>query len=171
MQGTPRTAFSTVRVHHRAPEIVVAESGHLCVVIWRGAVTKYPFEQQRSGLAAVVARHPNSAGFLIVIEPTATPPDDQLRRESTQMLQSHGDRLKCVGCVVEGEGFKAAITRGVLSGMVLLMRNRQSPISFFSNVRSAAQWMAGYVQIPSVDALASIVEDIRSKIPAPVGAW
>ena len=153
-----------MRVLHRDRDIVVAEVEHICVVIWRGAVTKFPFEKQRAGLAGVVERYPNRAGFLIVIEPSAKPPNDELRRESTQMLEGHAERLRCVGIVVEGEGFRAAITRGVLSGMVLLMLHRKANISFFPTARSAAAWMKGYVEIASVDALASTVEDIRARI-------
>jgi hypothetical protein len=164
MQGVSRAALSPLRVFYRDRDIVVAEADALCVVVWRGAVTKYPFEKQRAGLAAVVEKHPGKAGFLIVIEPSCKPPDDDLRHESTAMLESHGNRLTCVGVVVEGEGFRAAITRGVLSGMVLLMRNRKSPISFFSNVRSTAKWMSTHVEIPSVDYVASIVEEVRSNI-------
>jgi serine/threonine-protein kinase len=158
------TAVPPVKVFHRGQEIVVAAVGHVCLVVWRGAVTWASFEQQRSGLAAVVNRYPHRAGFLIVIEPNVKPPDDELRRESTEMLQSHGNRLSCVGCVVEGEGFKAAITRGVLSGMLLIMRNKKSHISFFPKVHAAAEWMSLRVWIPSPAALTSIVEDVRSRI-------
>jgi hypothetical protein len=164
MQGVPRAAHDPFKVSYRDRDVVVAEAERLCVVVWRGPVTRHPFEKQRAGLAAVVEKYPGKAGFLIVIEPSAKPPDDALRQESTAMLESHDNRLICVGVVVEGEGFRAAITRGVLSGMVLLMRNRKSPISFFSNVRSTAKWMSTLVEIPSVEVLATTVEVIRSNI-------
>jgi hypothetical protein len=48
--------------------------------------------------------------------------------------------------------------------MVLLMPHRKANISFFPTTRSAATWMKGYVEIASVDALASKVEDIRALI-------
>lgn len=80
------------------------------------------------------------------------------------MLESHGDRLKCVGCVIGGDGFRAVITRGALTGMALLMLSRKLPISFLSNVRSTVESMSRYVRIPSVDALSSTIEEIRSHI-------
>src|ERR1700733_13281755 len=73
--------------------IAVAESGPLCVVIWRGPVTRRPFEWQRAGLAEVVQRYPDSAASLCTAETTATPPEGELRRAAAQMITSHGDRL------------------------------------------------------------------------------
>jgi hypothetical protein len=156
----------TSRVKHWDEAVVVAETGPLCVVIWRGAVTKLQFEWQRTALAEVVEGNSQGAGFLCVVEASAKPPEDDLRRASAQMVLSHAERLKCVACVIEGEGFKAAITRGALSGMVLLLRNRKTQISFFANVRSGAQWMSKYIEIPSAEELVSTVETIRSRLPA-----
>jgi hypothetical protein len=168
MQKTPLTAARPFRVFHSDEGIVVAETANVCVVIWRGAVTRIPFEKQSSGLAMVVDRHPGNAGFLVVIEPTTKPPEDELRRASTQMLQAHGDRLNCVACVIEGQGFRASVARGVVSGMLLMTRHRHSPVSFPPNVRAGATWMSEYVRIPSVDALTSTVEEIRARIlPSP----
>jgi hypothetical protein len=165
MQGTSRSAIGPVRMFHVDETVAVAETGAICVALWRGAVTKVPFEWQRSSLAEVVQRHPRGAGFLCVIEPTAKPPDDELRKASTQMVLSHGERLSCVACVIEGEGFRAAVTRGALSGMVLLLRNRKSRISFFSKIPEAARWMSGMLPMESADAFTAIVEHIRSRFP------
>jgi hypothetical protein len=142
----------------------------VCVVLWRGNVAKDLFEHQRAGLAEVVQRHPNGAGFICVVEASAKPPDDELRRASTQMIAAHGSRLKCVACVIEGTGFKAAVTRSVLSGMALLLANRQAPVSFFSHARPAAQWMREYMPIDSIDDIVSTVEHVRSLLPGSVTA-
>jgi hypothetical protein len=164
MQRSSRFPVAIPRIVQRDRDIVVANLEHLCIVVWHGAVTRVPFEKQRAALADVVARYPNRAGFLIVIEDKVTPPSEELRRQSTDMLKSHGERLCCVGCVIEGNGFRAAITRGVLSGMILLMRNSKSKVSFFADVPSAAGWMGTYVDLPSVDALTSIVAGIRAEL-------
>src|SRR5258708_39793333 len=159
MRGT--SAFGRFRVFHCDETLVVAETGSICVAIWRGAVTTLPFEWQRSGLAEVVERHTHGAGFLCVVEPTAKAPDDELRRASSQMVASHGERLKCVACVIEGEGFVASINRGALASMVLLVRNRKSPMSVFANVQVAARWMAQYIELPAPGDFTAIINDIR----------
>jgi hypothetical protein len=151
---------------HWDETVVVAETGSLCVVIWRGAVTKVPFEWQRSGLAEVVERHPHGAGFLCVVEASAKPPEEELRRASSQMILAHGEKLKCVACVMEGEGFRAAINRGALAGMYLLLRNKKSPVSVFAKVPEAVRWMGEHIEIQPPDELVSTVETIRSRLPA-----
>lgn len=137
----------------------------MCVCIWRGAVTPASFERQRSALAEVVDLHPGGAGFLCIIEATATPPNDALRRASVEMLASHGNRLKCVGCTIEGTGFKAAVTRSVLSGMALVFANRKTPVSFFANVSDTVAWMSDWLpRGATVNAVAAVAE-LRRSVP------
>jgi hypothetical protein len=165
MQRTSRNPPRTSRVIHWDETVVVAETGALCVVIWRVAVTKVPFEWQRSALAEVVLRNPHGAAFLCVVEQSAKPPEDELRRASSQMILSHGEQLKCVACVMEGEGFRVAINRSALSGMILLLRNRKSPVSVFAKVPEAVRWMSEHIEIPAIGELVSTVENIRSYLP------
>jgi hypothetical protein len=147
--------------------VAVGESGGVCVVIWRGAVTTEPFELQRAGLAEIVDGNPDGAALLCIVEPTAKPPDDALRKASSQMIAAHGERLRCVACVIEGEGFKNAINRGALAGMVLLLRNKKTAVSVFATVREALQWMSGYVEVRSVTDFEATAEYIRSTFPPP----
>jgi len=143
--------------------VAVAQVGPLCVVIWREAVTPQRFERQRAGLEKVLEDREDGAGFLCVIEPTSAPPDDALRRASTQMVETHADRLKCVAVVIEGEGFRAAITRSVISGMALLLPRRIQATAF-STVRDALVWIARYLPVTPIDRTASLVEWARGHL-------
>src|SRR5580704_2049134 len=135
MTASDRSDPSPVRVVHCADGLALAEvSGHF-VAIWRSGVTRPLFEWQRHFLAELLQRQPKGAAFVCVIEPTCKPPDDELRRASADMIAENESRLKCVAVVIEGDGFRAAIARSVLSGMVLLFPNRRVPVSYFSNVR------------------------------------
>jgi hypothetical protein len=163
-----KSAFGPFRVLHCDESIAVGEVGPVCVAIWRGAVTKAPFEWQRAGLAETVERYPRQAGFLCIIEIHAEPPGEELRTASTKMILSHGERLACVGTVVEGDGFMAAIARGTVGGMILLARNRKTPVRVFATATEAAQWMAKHVHIPSILEFTNNVETIRSRLPPPV---
>jgi hypothetical protein len=154
-----------VNTLHCGDGLVVAEMGAVCVVIWRGEVTQVSFAWQKAGLAHVVRSHPAGAAFLCVIEPTAKPPDDELRKASTRMVDDHGDQLKCVAVVVEGEGFRAAIARSVISGMALL-HQRKSPGRAFSNVRKALEWIDGIIPLDATH-LAQEVEGQRVKLGFP----
>ena len=147
--------------------LAVAEVGPVCVVIWRGAVTKTPFEWQRAGLAETVQRHPRGAAFMCVVETSAKPPEDELRKASAQLVLSHGDVLKCTACVIEGEGFLTAMHRGVLTGMILLTMKRKSALSVFATVAEGVRWMRGHMMLPPDEELVSSVEYIRSRFPRP----
>jgi hypothetical protein len=144
--------------------VAVGEIGAVCAVIWRGAVTEAPFELQRVGLEQVVERHPEGAAFLCIVEGTAKPPNDKLRSASGQMINAHGDRLKCVACVMEGQGFLNAVNRGALAGMVLLLRNKKTSVSVFATVKEATEWMRKHLAL-TADFGAS-VEHLRSTLPS-----
>jgi hypothetical protein len=146
---------------HSRDGVVVLEVGRVCVAIWRGAVTNVSFGWQRDGLAQVVRNHPEGAAFLCVIEPTAKPPDDALRKASNRMIADHGDALKCVAVVIEGEGFRAAITRGVISGMALL-HPRRTPGASFSNIGEALGWIHLRVPLQSILTFSKKIEEGRA---------
>ncbi len=150
----------TTKILHVGEGVAVAEVGRLCVVVWRGGVTERPFEHQRNGLAQVVADNPDGAGFLCIIEPSATPPNDKLRRASTDMVAAHGNKLKCVAVVIEGEGFRAAITRGVIGGMALLLP-RRTPSTTFAKIPDALAWMQQHVTIESPVRVIIVVDKLR----------
>jgi hypothetical protein len=154
------------RIIYVDESLAVAQVGRVCVVIWRGAVTRYTFERQRAGLAEVVQKHPDGAAFMCVIEANAKAPDDELRRASTEMIVSHEGHLHCVACIIEGEGFRAAINRGVVAGMFLLARHRRTQASVFATVTESVPWIGRFIALPAGDDLTSSVESIRSRLPA-----
>jgi hypothetical protein len=157
---------NVVRVIRCDETLIVAETGPLCVTVWRGSATAKPFEWQRVGLSEVVGRHPRGAAFLCVVETTSKPPEDDLRNASAKMIVNLGDRLKGTAVVIEGEGFMAAINRGVLTGMVLLtQRSRKSPIAVFGTVTDGARWLGQHIALPPLDELVSTIEHIRSRLP------
>jgi serine/threonine protein kinase len=152
----------TRRVLHDDKSLLVAELGRICVVVWRQAVTPPWFELQRSGLEEVVNRHPAGAGFMCVVENGSLPlPSDELRRASTQMVTSHGDRLLCVAAVVEATGFSAALIRSAITGMAFFTQVRSAvPLSVLSSTCDAFKWMAEFLPVDS-DGFSRSLDEIR----------
>jgi hypothetical protein len=163
-----RNAAISTKTLHRSSGMVIAHSGPTCFVIWRGEVTPTTFGLQKAGLTHCVAEHPEGVAFICIIEPSAKPPSDELRVASTRMIQEQGARLKCVAVVIEGNGFRAAITRGVISGMALLLPRRQ-PSSAFTTVRSALTWVQQYVPVEAGQ-LATDIEKERASLAGPLAA-
>jgi hypothetical protein len=153
-----------VRIIRSADGIAVGEFSNVCIVIWRDAVTRPRFDVQAAGLAEVVARHREGAVFVCVVEPTAAPPDDALRRASVEMIRSHESALRCIACVVEGSGFRNAITRSVLSAMALLFRSRLVPLSIFDTPPAAAKWVGPRMEAQDPSALVRAIEEVREAI-------
>ena len=144
--------------------LAVGEVSNVCIVVWREPVNRVRFDTQRDALTEVIARHPERAGFLCVIEPTAEPPNDELRRASAEMVRVNQRGLRCIACVVEGTGFKNAIARSALSGIALLLGTREVPFSVFGTVSAATTWMAPHVDMRDAVSIASAVEAVRAEI-------
>jgi len=127
-------------VERQADDLIAARSGETCIAIWRSKPVQATFDVQQALLAKTVAAHPGHAKFLCVVEAGAPAPEDDLRKASAEMVNRHGDKLSRVACVIEGEGFKAAITRTVLAGIGMFVRS-PVPLKFFGSVRNAAAWL------------------------------
>lgn len=133
-----RNSAKQFQVLSHADGLGIAEVGCVCLVVWQAPVTLQRFQRQRDALAEIVGRYPRRAGFVCVIEPGTPVPDESLRKASIEMIAQHGRQLACVACVIEGDGFRASITRSVLSGMQILLPKRQTSVHFLATVAEAA---------------------------------
>lgn len=143
--------------------VVVAQIGNVCAALWRKKPTRERFEIQRRCLEAVVKKYPGRAAFMCFVEAGTEPPDDDIRKASSAMITSHGSNLKAVACVIDGSGFKAAISRTVLSGIALLIRT-PSPIKYFESAASGAAWLAQFIPVGSVSNFVEQIEVVRKSL-------
>lgn len=137
----------------------MAEMGGVSIAIWRRKPNQELFEIQRKCLGEVVAKNKGRSAFVCVVEPTSEPPDDDIRKAASKMISDHEKDLRCVAMVIEGTGFRSAITRTVLSGILLLIRT-PSPIKFFDISKSACMWVSTQVPVPREPLIAE-VETLR----------
>ena len=154
------TSQTQLEITHAGRGLVMATFGAISVALWQIKPTLSLFEIQREGLAAVVRKHPGRAAFLCIVQTSADPPDQEIRNASTQMITGHGPNLAAVACVIEGSGFRAAITRTVLTGIVFVIRNPQ-PFRFLETVEAASDWLATRLGSRSVFGLAEQVAKAR----------
>lgn len=156
-------ALKLHRVLHEGDGILVAEIGKVCVALWRKDSTMERFRIQKVGLTDFVRQHPG-AGFLCVVESTSGVPGEDVRKASSELFASLGTDLRAIAMVIEGTGFRSAIVRSVASGIVLLMGKRATPISYFSNVDAAAQWLQDQVEGCVVGRLVHGVKEMRADL-------
>jgi hypothetical protein len=155
---------TALNVLHKSDGIAVGEIGSVCVVVWRDDVTHSRFEIQRRALESVVKRHGVGSAFLCIVEADVKPPPDDLRRASSVMVAQHQEQLRAVAGVIEGTGFKAALTRSVLSGITSLVRNRKAPISYFATVGEASTWLSDHLPIEP-GKFSAAVDALRAESP------
>lgn len=140
-QTTAGAEGSTKLVLTRSAEdLVLASYGRVCVAIWNHKPSMALFEEQRAALSACTKRYPGEAMFLCVVSDRADPPDSPVRDASAKMMRDHAKDMVGCACVIEGSGFRAAITRSVLTGMTLLART-PVPLAYFENMAGAVQWL------------------------------
>ena len=153
---------SHIDSHHDG--LGIAYVGAVCMVVWRRSVTLERFVRQRTALRALADRHPEGISFLCVIGENVPPPDAALRKASTQMITALGSRLRCIACVIEGGGFRAATTRSVLAGMALLLRSSTPVLRIVASSAEAAAWLAqhGASERDLVDGHAQLIAQMGS---------
>ena len=152
-------------VTHARDGLVVARIGPVCLAIWRKKPIMDLFLVQRFDLAAAVASDPGNIAFLCVVESGAEPPDQAVRDASADMIASFGKDLAACACVIEGTGFRAAITRTVLASMQFVARSA-TPTRFFERVPIAAAWLTDVVAPGSESPLGDQVELARKRLDA-----
>jgi hypothetical protein len=153
-------AADKLHISHRARGLLLGTFGHVFFSVWSTKPTPELFELQRAGLAAAVHEAPGSVLFLCVVSPNAEPPDQAERDASSRMITHHGSKLLGTACVVEGSGFRAAITRTVLTGIVLFIRT-PSPVTFFDSVDAASSWMQRRSRGRDLSQLAARLDELR----------
>lgn len=129
-----------LQVARRGNDLTIASYGQICAALWNTKPTLALFEEQRAALEACTRRYPGQTLFLCVVSASADPPDKPVRDASALMIKEHAADLLGCACVIEGTGFRAAITRSVLTGMTLLART-PVPIAFFERISGAAEWL------------------------------
>lgn len=163
-RGTSHVAG--LQLTHRGGGLLVGHFGHVCVAVWSTKPTWGLFEQQRAALANSVERHPGRALFLCVVSAKADPPEQDVRDASAKMIISHDRQLAGCACVIEGSGFRAAITRTVLTGITLVVRT-PAPFGFCDSVHAGYEWLGRYSPRGSLTGLIEELARARADERAP----
>jgi hypothetical protein len=95
--------------------------GPLAISIW-DAPPRIEDARVAADLLATLARREPRMLVMAVLGPDTPPPESAVRDTLAKKLAEIGDKVRCVANVVEGQGFRAATMRAVLTGMVLVIR-------------------------------------------------
>jgi hypothetical protein len=139
------------------------------VAIWRDLKTRSRSDREAGGLRKVRAMHPRNTVYLCVVEPTTSPPDEAMRRAAVEMLRAASEDLVAVAAVVEGDGFRAAMVRGVLTAMQRFVGLKGLPVRYFGDVSSATAWIAEGYSAAAAGTIASATAKLRAALDDRVG--
>lgn len=118
----------------------VASFHDVFVIVWRHRTTHEGVRACHRGFAKFSAAHPRSAGLVTVVEVGAPLPPPDVRQAIANLLASFAPIVKASALVHEGEGFRAAAVRGVVTGLTMLA-TVPYPHRVFATVEDGARWM------------------------------
>lgn len=106
------------------PGFATAVYGPLHLSVWDTATT---IDQARSAASnlATLGRTEEHILMMSVLGPSCPPPDSAVREVFATELNRLTGRIAAVANIVEGQGFRAAALRGVLTGLALVIRSAQ----------------------------------------------
>jgi hypothetical protein len=138
------------------------------VVVWRKDTTSPAVADFRAALTRL-ASETHEVALLTVVEPNAPPPPSDVRDALAAVLAEFGKLIKFSAVAFEGTGFRAAMVRGVVTGLTLLAR-MPYPHKVFAGVPEAARWLIPNVHRlgwhESMEELTTAVAELRHRVAA-----
>ncbi len=152
---------------HAEPDYALGSLGPVYVVIWRNETTLAGARHLASGFAEF--RTPGKAhGLVTIIEQGAPLPPAEPRDIIASFLKAASEHLVVSAVVFEGEGFRGAAVRGVVTGLTMLAR-QSYPHRVFATIDEASSWyadnsppdwrLAGSILVNGVNRLRGLVDE------------
>jgi hypothetical protein len=96
---------------------------NVLISCWTAQGTAPLIEKLGNALGAFIALHPEGVSNVHVIAAGLPLATNEARDALAALMKVHGAHVACVGTVLEGSGFWASATRGVIVGLQLMARN------------------------------------------------
>lgn len=112
-------ALTGVRV---LPEVTYGELDNCLLTVWHERPTVPSVTEVLVDLRALCARCPDGAGVVQIVEPASKSPDEHVMKASAEGLRQVGPNLKALGFVFEGDQFRVAVNRAVLTTLMFFLK-------------------------------------------------
>lgn len=136
---------------------------HLVLAVFRGETTVQGVREGQRVFDEHAKNWPGGVLILTVVEEGAPMPDAAARNELGRMLKSGAGRTKKSAVVYEGDGFRAAAVRSVVTGISVFSKP-PFPHKIFARVADAAGFLASEAGngVTGKDLL-NIITDVRER--------
>jgi hypothetical protein len=104
---------------HLDDGVAVVVRGDLFCTVWREPARVQRIRSTFDMLDELIARQPAGVVILMVVLPTADPPDKAAREENDRRLRLFGPNVRTFSTVVVGDALRQVLIRGVIRAMVL----------------------------------------------------
>ncbi|HWL86011.1 MAG TPA: hypothetical protein VNO21_09425 [Polyangiaceae bacterium] len=129
-----------LRLVTKSPGFSLGVAGPLLIVWWDALPTAGQAHKAGEALAAL-GRAENRVLVVVILGAGVPPPDADVRKIVAAQVSHLAGRIAGIANVVEGEGFRGAAARAMLTGMALVMRPAY-PHKTVATVEDAAVFLA-----------------------------
>jgi hypothetical protein len=109
-------------------------------VVWRRDTTLAAAHDMGAHMRRFAGSRPGGFSVLVVVEQQASPPSAEPRAELVRMFREHTKQILVSGVAMEGQGFRAAMVRSVVTGIAFLIQPT-FPLRVFDGLGPATTWM------------------------------
>jgi hypothetical protein len=133
-------AEAAIQVLGQGPGYLFTAHHNVFIACWSAQGTGLLIAKLARTFAAFVAMHPKGVSNVHLIAAGLPLATSEARQALGALMKQYGGNVACVGTVLEGSGFWASATRGVIVGLQLL-----APTSFAmqtcGTVSELVEWM------------------------------
>ncbi|MFT3692103.1 MAG: hypothetical protein QM831_03110 [Kofleriaceae bacterium] len=150
---------------HVFPELAFGELDNCMLVVWREPPTIRTTTLLIEALAALCERCPEGAAIVQIVEPGSKAPDEATRKATADGLREIGPNLKAVGFVFEGDQFRIALNRAVITTLMFFQKHPH-PTKVFRTPHDALAFVAARVDVTEdlVENAELALEHLRRRI-------
>lgn len=130
---------------------VLATYRNVVICVWLGETRSTDVDAASNALADIARRHTRGVGLVQVIESGARSLNADARGALASLLNRGKDYIRASAVVCDGEGFRSAAVRMIVSGLVRLS-NPGFSHHVYADTKSAAQAVAQHLSASPSDA-------------------
>jgi hypothetical protein len=131
------------------PVVAEVEPGHFCcsvwqnvsILIWADRATKEALVRIQRVTKHMIERYPKGHSNVAFVLAGVKPPTPEARAIFTHLYNEGVSDLKCLGVVLEGDGFWASTLRSSITN-IQLEATRATRLGQYTSIEEVASWMA-----------------------------
>lgn len=130
-----------LQLEHCDTSCAVGTYRNIVIVVWY--LDTFPESVRMVG--ALLGRMQQGVGLIQIVDEGCNALSADARRELELMLRKGAGHIGCSTVVFEGQGFRAAAVRGIVTGLALLIRTA-FPHHIFATKATAVEWICAQLR-------------------------